>query len=126
MSVLDMFGFIDENFVSVTAQRVSRTAEYVNGRPVITTGASQSHVVNVQPVTDKQIQHLSIGAERINDVRRIYVNDGNLYSILPSDEWVFGGIEAQQLGIEGTFRCLELDNRPWRNYCKAIVIRKDD
>ena len=123
---LDMFGFIDDKFESIEATRVARTVQYINGRPVSSITSTSDHIVNIQPVSDKQIQSLSAGGERINDARRIYVNDGDLYSILPSDEWTFGGIDAERLGVAGTFRCLQLDNRPWRNYCKAIVIRKDD
>ncbi len=117
---LDMYGFVDDTFESVQAFRTSKTGGYgVNGRYVGASDIPNPHTVNLQPVSTKDLQSLNIGAERINDVRKIYVNDGDLYSILPSDEWSL-------TGIEGTFKTVSLDNRPWRNYCKAIVSRKDD
>ena len=123
---LDMIGFIDDTFESVLALRTAKTSTFANGRPVNSVAAPKPHTVNVQPLSNKQIQSLDIGAERKNDTRRIWVNDGDLYSILPSDEWTFAGTQAKRMGIEGTFRTLELDNRPWRNYCRVIVSRKDD
>jgi hypothetical protein len=117
---LDMLGTIDDTFKSADALRTSKTGGYgADGRYVGASGTPSPHTVNIQPLTPKELQSLGIGAERINDVRKIYVNDGDLYSILPSDEWSFDG-------IDGVFRTVDLDNRPWRNYCKAIVSRKDD
>lgn len=117
---LDMLGTIDDTFKSADALRTGKTGGYgVDGRYVSASGTPSPHKVNIQPLTSKELQSLSIGAERINDVRKIYVNDGDLYSILPSDEWVFSD-------IDGVFRTVELDNRPRRNYCKAVVSRKDD
>jgi len=117
---LDMAGTIDDTFESVGALRTTKTGGYgANGRYVAVSSAPARHTVNLQPLSVKDLQSLSIGAERANDVRKIYVNDGDLYSILPSDEWAFDT-------IDGTFRTVSLDNRPWRNYCKAIVSRKDD
>lgn len=119
MTTLDMGGHIDDVFESVTAQRQPRGGSYVNGRWVPSEGDSSSHRVNLQPMTTREIQTLQDGGERIIDGRRVYVNDGDLYNITPSDLWTFPG-------VDGTFKAVALDNRPWRNYCKIMVSRIDD
>lgn len=116
---LDMFGHIDDVFESVQANRLTKPGSYVDGKWVGTVGITTPHIVTLQPLTDKEIDSLSKGGERIVDGRKIYINDGDLYSISPSDTWTF-------TGIDGIFKTVKLDNRPWRNYCKAIVSRKDD
>lgn len=115
---LDMIGHIDDCFESVAATRTTNTGGYVDGLWVDGVSASESHKVNVQPVSAKELQSLSIGGERVNDSRKIYVNDGDLFSITPSDTWALDG-------IDGVFRCVALDNRPWRNYCKIVVVKID-
>ena len=117
---LDMLGHIDDCFQSVPANRTASIGgSYVDGLWVDGTDTVTPHKVTVQPVTEKEIDSLDIGQERIGDMRKIYVNDGDLYSIAEADTW-------KLTGIDGTFRCVKLDNRPWRNYCKAIVVRLDD
>lgn len=120
---LDMFGHIDDTFVSTDdisgATRITKlNSEYVNGKWVEGDETTSPHSVTLQPLSDKEVNNLSIGAERIKDYRKLYVNDGDLYSIKPSDKWVFDN-------VEGTFKTHSLDNRPVRNYCKAIVVRID-
>lgn len=117
--MLDMVGHIDDCFESVTATRTSQPGSYVDGKWVETPGISEPHVITLQPVSEKELDNLSKGGERIVDARKIYVNDGDLYSISPSDDWVLDS-------IDGIFKTVKLDNRPWRNYCKIIVSRKDD
>lgn len=117
---LDMMGAINNTFKSVDAIRKSYNAgEYIDGIYQEGLESESSHTVNIQPLTDKEISFLSIGDERINDVRKIFVNDGDLYSIDPRDVWILDG-------INGIFSCISLDNRPWRNYCKVIISRNDD
>jgi len=117
--MLDMEGHIDDCFESAPATRTPVAGSYVGGKWVDASGLSTPHAVTIQPVSEKEIDSLSQGGERLVDARKIYINDGDLYSISPSDDWAF-------TGIDGTFKTVKLDNRPWRNYCKAIVSRKDD
>ncbi len=114
---LDMFGQIDDVFESIPAQRIAKSGSYVDG--VWTSGAEVAtiHRVNIQPATDREIDALSGGGERLTDVRRVYVNDGVLASISPANDWVFDGQR---------FKTIKLDNRPWRNYCKVLVARYDE
>lgn len=115
---LDMRGHVDGVFKSIPATRTASTGgDYVDGIWVEGTTTTTPHTVNIQPATDREIDAIEKGGERIVDARRVYVNDGIDASIRESDTWEFAG----QL-----WKCHKLDNRPWRNYCKAIVSRIDD
>ena len=115
---LDMSGHIGPVFKSGPATRTSFTGGgYVNGLWVDGTTTTTSHTVTVQPASDREIETLEKGGDRVVDARRIYVNDGLLAEITQADTWTFDGQE---------WKCYKLDNRPWRNYCKAIIARFDD
>jgi len=117
---LDMLGHIDDVFRSVqTAQRSSVTGSYVDGKWVTAPSVISNHRVTLQPVTLRELDNINFGGERINDTRKVYVNDGDLFSIAPSDTWEFSG-------IDGTFKTIGIDNRASRNYCKLIVVKNDD
>jgi hypothetical protein len=117
---LDMSGTVDDDFQSVTAQRTTAAGEYVNGKYVDAAPTTpDDYTVTLQPVSDREIQILTNGGERLTDARRVYINDGDLESLANGDIWNFDG-------VDGVFRVVKLDNRPWRNYCKLIVSRKDD
>ncbi len=117
---LDMSGFIDSTFESVPAVRTGRTGGgYTEGIWVAGTPTESPHTINLQRPSDKERQVLIDGGERLVDARKIYVNDGIDYSISEADTWVF-------TGVDGVFKTVSLDNRPWRNYCRAIVSRIDE
>ena len=117
--MLDMIGHIDDVFESVDAIRTPQPGSYVAGKWVAVPGTPKPHTVTLQPASDREINNLSKGGERVVDARKAYINDGDLYAISPSDDWTF-------TGIAGTFKTIKLDNRPWRNYCKVIVSLKDE
>lgn len=120
MATLNMLGHIDSVFKSTDATRIRKVGDsYVDGKYVEGSETTSPHTVNIQPASDKQIDHLERGGERIKDARRVYVNDGDLYSISEADNWTF-------TGIDGVFKTQMLDNRPWRNYCRFIAVRIDD
>lgn len=113
-----MSGHIDPVFKSIPATRTPKSGSYVNGLWVAGAPATPvPHTVTIQPASDREIESIERGGERIIDARRVYVNDGVLASISPSDIWNFDGQK---------WKCHKLDNRPWRNYCKAIVSRIDN
>lgn len=115
---LNMQGHIDSVFKSVSATRISKAGgSYVNGVWVPSPETRGSYTVNMQPLNDKEIYFLSIGAERVQDVRKIYVNDGDLESIGINDDWEILGQR---------WKAIRTDNRPWRKYCRIIVERYDD
>ena len=121
---LDMFGQIDDVFTSTIGTRTPSGGSYIDGKWVPAAGAPSPHNVNVQPLNMKQIKALEIGAERVEDYRNVWVNDGLIAEISPSDKWTFSG-------VDGTFKVTQLDNRAnyptgySRNYCKFVAVRED-
>ena len=124
MTSFNMFGFVDSVFRSISATRTSYSggALDVNGIWQPGTPTITQHTINLQPLSMKEISFIDLGGERQHDLRKIYVNDGDLYSISESDTWAF---ELSQ-GVNGNYKTIQLDNRPWHNYCKIIVSRFDD
>jgi hypothetical protein len=118
MNLLDMSGFVDDVFKSVTATRTyEATGSYTDG--IWTPGAesTKDYAVNLQPLSSKDIKFLNEGGERIEDSRKVYVND-DVADISNGDRWAFAG-------VDGEFRAIGIDNRPWRNYCRFYAVRLD-
>lgn len=113
---LNMSGHIDAVFKSVDATHIGKSGAYVDGIWTPVLAEPVSFRVNIQPLTDKELNFLQQGGERIIDPRKIYVNSGNLESIQLDGEWVFLGQR---------WKIIKTDNRPWRNYCKVVVDRYD-
>ncbi|KAA8555123.1 hypothetical protein [Pseudomonas marginalis] len=115
---LNMEGQIDLVFVSVEASRtVDVGGQWVDG--IWTPGVPQTspYVVNIQPASDREVDFIRQGGERITDVRRIYINQGEMQLIDQTGTWAFLG---QQ------WKAVKCDNRCWRNYCKVLVMRIDN
>jgi hypothetical protein len=91
----------------------------VDGQWVEGTGIETAHKVNLQPATQEEIHFLDDAGERVRDVRRVYVNDGAAYQLQEADTWTFDG-------VEGIFKVVSIDDRPWRDYTKLLVSRIDD
>lgn len=124
LTSIDMSGHIDDVFQSGTGYRMSKTAGgYVVGKWVEGTESVTTHKVNIQPLNQKDINFLQSGGERIQDTRKIYVNDGVDASISEADVWAL--IDVNGVSINGAFKVYSLDNRPWRNYCRFYAVRLD-
>jgi len=121
MSALDMGGHIDDDFRSISALRVSKSASYVDGLPVYGAETTSPHTVTIQPLTAREIGQLDTGARRVSDYRKICVNDGMMAEIQTSDDWEF---DSNGRGVE-RYESVSVDNRPWRNYCKIVVALYD-
>ncbi len=118
MSFLDFEGFIDDAyFKSTSGTQTIITASYIDGIASETTEANSYSRLNIQPLNDRDINFLASGGERIQDTRKVYVNEA-VDSISETDKWTFDG-------IDGTFKATSIDNRPWRNYCKFYAVRLD-
>lgn len=114
---LEMSGHIDDFFQSFDVTYQTKTSGYVNGLPAEMLSEPVPFMANVQPATDREINMLNLGNQRIIDVRKIYVNDGDLSIVKLNGLWNFLG---------ETWKTMWLDNRyPRRSYCKAIVTRID-
>jgi len=117
---LDMSGHISGTFQSTPASRTNRTGgQYVDGQWVEGAPTVTAHVVNIQPATAREIDFLQSAGERVIDVRRVYVNDSTLYTFGEADTWTFDG-------VDGVFKTVSIDDRPWRTYTKLMVSRLDD
>lgn len=114
---IDMGGHIDLVFESVPATRSAMIGSFVDGIWTETLGVPVPYAVNIQPASDQEIDFLVQGGERITDVRRIYVNDGDIEVIDNKGQWNFLGL---------SWKTVKCDNRPWNNYCKLLVVRIDD
>jgi maleate cis-trans isomerase len=113
-----MNGQIDSVFQSVPVTRIVTTGgEYVNGIWVEGMELCQPFTATIQPATDREIDFLSQGGERLVDVRRLYINDGNMQNIDSTGDWEFLGQR---------FKTIKTDNRYWRDYCKVFVSRYDE
>lgn len=116
---LDMTGHIDDVFVSTPAERVRYDAgSFVDG--IWQEGAEDrsSHKITLQALSDRELESM-FGAERLTDVRKLYVNDTAGYTLTQQDFWEFQGVDGQ-------YKVISMDFRPWRNYAKLIVSRKDE
>ena len=116
---LDMSGHIDDVFESATVTRIFEIAGYRDpntGLWVNGTTDTSSHSATIQPATTREVDSLSQGGERLKDVRHLWINDGTTAKVIEADLWEFEG---------QTWRCVGLDNRQWRNYCKVTVSRLD-
>ena len=117
-STLSMAGHVDDTFVSVPATRtVTSGGEWVEGIWAPGAPNTKPYTVNIQQASDREVDFIRQGGERITDVRRIYINDGEMQLIDQTGVWTFLG---QQ------WKAVKCDNRYWRDYCKVIVMRIDD
>ncbi len=129
---LDMHGHIDSTFNSPIAGgvRLIRAAKGDYTGPGGTWQEGEPQVipltlVNVQPASWKDIQTLigMGGTANPQDVRSVHINDGVNY-IWPDDDGKFADLLefSDGLGVH-KWRILSCDNRPWRNFCRAVVER---
>lgn len=123
LTSIDMGGHIDDVFQSHVGTRTLTGGDYVVGiwqgeTPIVTT-----HRVNVQPLNQKDINFLTLGGQRVQDTKKIYINDGTMASITPAGKWTFVDVTGD--AVDGTYKCVSLDNRPSRNYCKFYAVRLD-
>ena len=117
--MLDMFGHIDGCLQTHTGTRITDAgARGADGIWVPIPLVATTHQVTLQPASPKEIDSIE-GGDRLKDVRRCYINDGDLYALGPRDEWTFSG-------LAGTYTVHAMDNRPARNYCKLLVALNDE
>ena len=115
---LDMRGQVDAVFKSVEATRtITTNGEYFNGIWQPGQVIRSTFIANLQPASDREIDFLIQGGERVIDARRLYISDGDTTGIDNTGDWEFLGKR---------WKTVKSDNRPWRNYCKLIVSLYDD
>lgn len=118
---LNMLGHLVGDFVSHRQIKLLKiTTTLVDHEQVRAFSSASVFNGNIQAAPSKDIEFLDIGAERVTDTRLVHRNDG-------------GGIDvsgpgklADILQFDGAYwKCLSVDYRPWRSYCRAIVIKLD-
>lgn len=81
---------------------------------------------NVQPVSDREIEFLQIGAERINDVRVVHRNDGKGIDVSSPGQLADILVFAETPDKPATWwKSIATDYRPWHNFCRAVVAKLD-
>ena len=124
LTSIDMSGHIDDVFQSgVGTRRSIMTGSYIDGIWVEGPEAITTHKLNIQPLNNEDINFLTLGGQRVQDTRKIYVNDGIDSTISEDDIWTL--VDINGVVINGEFKPVSLDNRHWRNYCKFYAVRLD-
>ncbi len=91
---LSMRGHIDNVFKSVPATHVGKSGSYVDGIWTSVTSAPVAFMVNIQPLSDKEIDFLRQGGQRIVDPRKYtstMVTSTQSHSMVNGYSWVSAG-----------------------------------
>jgi len=124
---LNMRGHVSGPFITHPGVVLNRyTSEIIDFEPAITLSYTDSFNANVQPVSDKEIEFLQIGAERINDVRVIHRNDGKGIEVSVPGQLADILVFAETPDKAPTWwKSIATDFRPWHNFCRAVVAKLD-
>jgi len=128
---LDFYGFVDPVIESSPAGGVQLVTTapgdysgpggtWVDGAENIT----DLPFVNIQQADMRTAQYLMDNgmATHAHDARVVHVNDGTM--LHPSDDGTYAQILRFSDGDNmREWKITEADNRPWRNYCRAIAVR---
>lgn len=126
---LDMYGHIDYTFESLQDVKliIPDAGGYTGPGGIWEDGdyptEQMLHNVNIQPASLKTAEFFSAGGT-INpqDLRVIHINDGTM--LFPDDNGQYAQILEFSDGIAvRQWRVRQADNRPSRNFCRAIVER---
>lgn len=129
---LDMYGMIDPTFNTQPQGGVFLLGSESDGHydddgiwvPPTTLPPRALTDINIQPLSKKTIEIMIGlgGTANPRDMREVWLNDGTM---LYSDD---DGRKADRLEFSDglavrVWRVVQSDNRPWHNYCHAIVER---
>lgn len=118
MAGLFFGGLIKGDFDSgLDVVRVITQGSYVDGIWQEQEIKSAPFRANVQPLSDRELNFLSNGGERIVDARKIYINDESFADLDLSGYFEFDGQR---------WKPIKIDKRKKRMYCKVIVSRVDE
>lgn len=128
---LDMMDTIDTTFQSTPDGGVTLVTQepggYTGPGGTWVSGATSTtdlNLVTIQQASMKTAQFMMDhgGTANPTDLRVVYLNDGTM--LYPDDDGTFAQLLRFSDGkAVRDWRVREADNRPWRNYCKAIVER---
>ena len=102
------------------------SSEIIDFEPKLTMTLLDTFDANVQPASDKEIEFLQIGAERINDIRVIHRNDGKGIEVSTPGNLADILVFAETPGQPATWwKAMATDYRPWHNFCRAVIAKLD-
>lgn len=117
---INMMGHVSAPFITHTATLKRCDSVVVDFEPSLALVYQDEFAANIQPASDREIEFLQIGAERVNDVRVVHRNDGKGIVISEADKL------ADLIGFDGSWwKSVNTDYRPWHNFCRATVVRLD-
>lgn len=128
-NALDMRGHVDSTFHSAIEGGVTliRLAGDYTGPGGTWEEAEASRtplsLVNVQPARWREISLLvgEGGVAVLSDFRTIHINDGVNY-LMPDESGEYRYLLEFSDGASARrWRVMTADNRPWRNFCRAVV-----
>lgn len=124
---LNMRGHVSGPFISHPGvQRMRYSSQIVDHVPKLTLTLLDSFDANVQPASDKEIEFLQIGAERINDIRVIHRNDGKGIEVSTEGNLADILVFAETPDKPATWwKAIATDYRPWHNFCRAVIAKLD-
>lgn len=124
---INMMGQISAPFITHRPRLVRYSETIVDFEPVFALEYEDEFDANIQAATDREIEFLSNGGERINDVRIVHRNDGLGIQVSAPDKLADILIFSDNPGVtEPTWwKALKVDYRPWHNFCHATIVRLD-
>lgn len=126
---LDMRGHVDSTFKSKIEGGIwliRKNGDYSGPGGVWVDedfGREELSHVNIQPAKWREVNLLAGegGVALIEDFRTVHINDGKTY-LMPDES---GEYKEQLEFSDGVttrrWRVMTADNRPWRNFCRAVV-----
>lgn len=124
---INMMDQISAPFITHRPRLVRYSETIVDFEPVFALEYEDEFDANIQAATDREIEFLSNGGERINDVRIVHRNDGLGIQVSAPDKLSDILIFSDNPGVtEPTWwKALKVDYRPWHNFCHATIVRLD-
>ena len=124
---INMMGQISAPFITHRPRLVRYSETIVDFEPVFALEYEDEFDANIQAATDREIEFLSNGGERINDVRIVHRNDGLGIQVSAPDKLADILIFSDNPGVTGPtwWKALKVDYRPWHNFCHATIVRLD-
>lgn len=124
---LNMRGHISGPFVTHAGVVLNRyESAVVDFDPILTLVYTDQFDANVQPASDKEIEFLQIGAERVNDIRVIHRNDGKGIEVSTDGKLADILVFSETPDKPATWwKAMATDFRPWHNFCRSVIAKLD-
>lgn len=124
---INMMGHVSAPFITHRPRLVRYGESIVDFEPVLALQYEDEFDANIQAASDREIEFLSNGGERLNDVRIVHRNDGLGIQVSSPDKLADILIFSDNPGVTEPiwWKALKVDFRPWHNFCHATIVRID-